>query len=270
MKIAEIILAEISKSHRHNFHNRMVYFSLLIWPALLFVTAYYSFKPFNLESSSPVFDHIQTDSLILFLLTGYLGYIFFWSLVQSAWQMAHERQSGTLEIVFLSPVSRYTLMFGRAAGNLIEAVWMFTAFAVIAMASVAGIESIAWWNVPIAFFILAFSAIIWGGFLNIVFLFSRDAGILFTVLEEPMQFFSGVRIPVLALPLWGKTIAYMFPLTYVLDIMRELLLEGASVVQLGTSLGLLGVVLLVLCSASFFILRRAEQHARTTGNMVLF
>ncbi|MEI2356322.1 ABC transporter permease [Mesobacillus zeae] len=265
-----ILWAEAVKSHQHNFHNKLVYFSLLIWPALLFVTSYYSFKPFNLSATGPLSAYIETDQIILFLLTGYLAYIFFWSLVQSAWNMSYERQAGTLELIFLTPVSRITVMYARAAGNLFEAVWLFTLFTLLVLLTTGQADHIHWANVPIALLFLSISAIVWGGFLNIVFLFSRDAGILFTIFEEPMQFFSGVRIPVLAFPVWGKVIAFFFPLTYVLDIFRKLILDGAGLLQLIDQFLMLAGVLAILFTVSVLLLKKAEHHAKETGNMVLF
>ncbi|WP_400244390.1 ABC transporter permease [Niallia sp. JL1B1071] len=270
MKLFTILQAEFVKSHKHNFHNKLIYFSLLLWPALLFVTSYYSFKPFNLTDTSPLSAYMNVDQITMFLLTGYLGYIFFWSLVQSAWNMSYERQAGTLELIFLTPANRLTIMFARAAGNLLEAVWLFTVFILLVLVVTGKGAEIHWGYLPLALLLLSVSAIVWGAFLNIVFLFSRDAGILFTIFEEPMQFFSGVRIPVLAFPIWGKAIAYLFPLTYVLDIFRDLVLNGKSFEQMIGQYLLLCTIILLLCISSVFLLKKAETHAKKTGNMVLY
>ncbi|WLD94659.1 ABC transporter permease [Alkalihalobacillus sp. AL-G] len=262
--------AEMVKSHQHNFHSKMIYFSLLIWPVLLFLTSYYSLKPFNLEATSPIAEFVDPDSIMLFLLTGFLGYIFFWSLVQSAWQTSYERQTGTLELIFLTPVSRLAFVYGRSAGNLFEAAWLFTVFSVLLLVALGGPQSIIWSALPIAFLILIISAVVWGGFLNVVFLFSRDASILFTILEEPMQFFAGVRLPVAAFPIWGKVIAVVFPLTFVLDIFRGLVIKGQHLSQLSTSLFILAGILIGLIFLTTLLMKLAEKHAKQSGNMVLF
>lgn len=270
MNILGILWAEVRKSHRNNFNNRFVYFSLFIWPVILFVNAYYAFKPFNLQPGSPLTRFIPAGRLALFLMTGYLGYIFFWSLVQSAWQMAYERQQGTLELIFLTPVSRFLLMFGRSAANLIEAVWLFSVFALLTILYLGGLHVADWRLIPFALFLLILSAVIWGGFLNTIFLFSRDAGILYTLFEAPMEFFSGVRMPVPAFPIWAKGIACLFPLTYVLHIFRGILMEGKTLQELGGPLLWLCGILSALLAASFVLVRKAEQHAKETGNMTLF
>ncbi|SHN84863.1 hypothetical protein SAMN02745215_04296 [Desulfitobacterium chlororespirans DSM 11544] len=135
---------------------------------------------------------------------------------------------------------------------------------------VGGVHLAGWWSVPLGLLILAVSAVIWGGFLNVIFLFSRDSGFLYTILDEPMLIFSGVRIPVAALPYWGKLIALVFPLTYVLEILRNLVIEGYGFTQILPSLGGLLAVLAVLCLLSSRLVILAEKHALRTGNLNLF
>ncbi|WP_186579406.1 ABC transporter permease [Aquibacillus kalidii] len=262
--------AEMVKSHQHNFHSKMIYLSLFFWPVLLFITSYFALKPFDLGSTSPIAEFFDPDDLMLFLLTGYLGYIFFWSLVQSAWQTSYERQTGTLELIFLTPVSRLAFVYGRAAGNLFEAVWLFSVFTVLMLVIVGGMQSIVWSALPLAFVILIVSAVIWGGFLNVVFLFSRDASFLFTILEEPMEFFAGIRLPVAAFPVWGKVIAYIFPLTFVLEMIRGLVVEGKSFTELLSPFAWLVGILSLLFLLTIILLNKAEKNAKETGNMVLF
>lgn len=268
--LIQLFWAEIKKEHRNMFHSKLVYFSLLIWPVIGFITAYYSFKPFSLDENSPITRFVQPDHLALFLLTGYLAYLFFWSLVQSAWQMGYERQSGTLEMIFLTPVHRLALIYSRAFSSLLESVWLFFIFVVMTLFFVKGIEVSGWWSAPFAFLILLLSAVIWGGFLNSIFLFSRDAGFLYTILDEPMLIFAGVRIPPLAFPLWAKVISFSFPLTYTLHVLRQLLMDGATFVEILPSLAILFNVLLLLILISAFIIKKAEKHMKKTGNMVLF
>ncbi|MGQ7280605.1 ABC transporter permease [Brevibacillus thermoruber] len=265
-----LLWAEIKKEHRHSFHSSLVYFSLLIWPVVMFVTAYYSFAPFRMGADSPLARFVAPGQLPLFLLTGYLGYIFFWCLVQSAWQMSFERQAGTMEMIFISPVNRLAFVYGRSLSALVEGVWLFFCFTLLAMAFVGGFHVSGWWAVPLAFLILLVSAVVWGGFLSVLFLFSRDAGFLYTVLDEPMLIFSGVRLPPLAFPFWAKLISLCFPLTYALHMVRALLMEGAELGDLWQELGLLAGVLVLLVTASVFLLKRAERHMKRTGSMVLY
>ncbi|MCK9906953.1 hypothetical protein MXD63_44050, partial [Frankia sp. Cpl3] len=93
---------------------------------------------------------------------------------------------------------------------------------------------------------------------------------LYTVLDEPMLIFSGVRLPPLAFPFWAKLISLCFPLTYALQIFRKLLAEQATLVQIAPQLAILAGVLLLLVLFSAFLLKRAERHMKRTGSMVLY
>lgn len=265
-----VLWAEAKKGHRLNFHSTLIYFSLLIWPAVMFVSAYYSYRPFNLGAESPLPRFFPPEEIGIFLLSGYLGYIFFWSLVQSAWQLSFERQSGTLELIFLTPVSRLGFIYGRAAADLGEGVWLFFTFSILAAFFMGGGQAIAWWSVLLALVILTLAAVIWGGFLNTVFLFSRDSGFLYTILDEPMVIFSGVKVPIEALPFWAKAISYIFPLTYVLRILRGIILTGASTQALLLFFVQLVLVLALMVVLTYWLLQKAEAHAKREGNMVLF
>ncbi|EST51570.1 multidrug ABC transporter permease [Brevibacillus panacihumi W25] len=169
------IIAEFKKEHRNMFQSNLIYFSLLFWPILKFLIAFYSFKPFFTGKNSPIERFMDSGSLTLFLLTGYLCYTFFWCLVQSAWRMSYERQSGTLEMIFITPVNRLAFIYGRSLSSLIEGIWLYFTFIVIVMFLVEGIQINGWLSIPLAFIILLVSAVVWGGFLTIAFLFSRDA-----------------------------------------------------------------------------------------------
>lgn len=264
-----VLWAEAKKGHRLNFHNPLIYFSLFIWPAIMFVSAYYSFKPFNLQQGSPLQRFLDPADIGLFLLTGYLAYIFFWSLVQSAWLVSFERYSGTLELIFLSPVSRLGFIYGRAAADLVEGVWLFFVFSMLVTILIGGFHA-SWWGILVALTLLTVSSVIWGGLLNVIFLFSRDASFLYTILDEPMSIFSGVKIPVGALPLWGKAIAHAFPLTYVLQIFRDLVMGRPAFSAILPSLAGLFAILSFMVLFTIWLVRKAEEQARRTGSLNLF
>jgi len=266
--IWRIIQAEIMKQHRNTFHSRYMYFALLIWPIVIFINAYYDFKPFNLsDSMSEYFTSIE--SMVTFLITGFLAYNSFGALVQSAWLMSFERRNGTLEMVFLSPANRMAIIYGRALGALFQNIWMFLIFAVFVTVYVNGIPLVNLLYLPLVFLILILSAMIWGGLMNVIFMFSRDAGILFNVFDEPMALFSGVRVPAAVFPLWAKVISVIFPLTHTLVIVRSLLIRGSLIGSL-PSIGYLIAVSIIMIALTRFMLHKAEKHGRETGNFSFY
>lgn len=107
-------------------------------------------------------------------------------------------------------------------------------------------------------------------FLNSMFLFSRDSGFLFTILEEPMEIFSGVKVPTMVFSFWAKLLSFIFPLTYALDAMRKVFLNGESLYEVRGFIGISIFIIILLFAIIETCLIQGEKHAKITGNMTLF
>lgn len=259
-----VVKAEIIKQQKHDYHSAFVYLSLLIWPILGFWEIYYTYKPFELTGYMGM---SEGRELLAFLGTGFMAYTCFWSMVQNAWSMANqERMGGTLEIAFLSPANRLAMCYGRALGALIQEVWMFCCFCVFILIYTEALSLDNFIMIPLIFLILIVSSTIWGGMLNTVFLFSRDASIIMDLFDTPMTLFSGSRIPVGCFPQWAKIISLLFPLTYCISIIRFVLgiQEGEGWI---VDLTGLTICLSAMISITFIIVRRVEQYNRVTGEL---
>lgn len=257
-----VLFAEIKKQHRNWFHSKFTYFSLLIWPILIFLNAYYTYKPFRFELVSSINVFSSKERLIVFLITGFMGYNCFWTMVQSAWQMGFERQNGTLEIVFMTPSNKLVLMYGRALGAIVENIWMFSVFSAVVLLTS---KLFLWdfiWKFPIIFIVLIVTSTIWGGLMNIIFLFSRDSTFLFSLLDEPMSLFSGVRIPINIFPIWVRIISSIFPLTHSLYMIRSILFCGNFDVESFKMAGMINGAIIII---SVYLLNRAEIFSRKNG-----
>ncbi len=267
-KFLIVMKAEITKKQQHDYHSVYVYFSLLIWPILGFFEVYYAYKPFELTDYMGIEDG---KTLLAFLRTGFMAYTCFWSMVQNAWSMANqERRGGTLEIAFLTPASRLAMSYGRALGALIQEVWMFVCFCGFLLMYT---KTIRWDNLfllPAVLLLLIISSTVWGGMLNAVFLFSRDASIVMDVFDMPMTLFSGTRVPVDSFPCWAKIVSMVFPLTYCINIIRFALhIQKSSRGWRAEILGLL-ICLGVMTAVTVFLIGRAERHNRETGELQFY
>ncbi|MBO8164925.1 MAG: ABC transporter permease [Brevibacillus sp.] len=264
----QIIKAEVIKQHRTTFHSTATYFSLLIWPVVIFFNAYFSYKPFQMTKSR--WPGLETpESIILFLIIGYIAFLSFWTLVQSAAMMQVERQDGTLETIFLSPGNRIAIIYGRVLGALFENMWMFFSFSLLMVISIKGFPLHNLIYVPLCFLILLVSAVAWGGLMNAIFLFSRDASIIFSICYEPMNLLAGVRVPTVVFPIWAKIISVIFPLTHALVLVRNLLMKG----ELGSVLpeiSWLLATIIAMVVLTIWIIKKAEQNARKQGNLLFY
>jgi ABC-2 type transport system permease protein len=195
---------------------------------------------------------------------------FFRSLVQSAWRFSFERYNGTLELIYLSPSNRVAVLLGNAVSSVFESVILivvFTAAILVIKSNVLYVQIIP---CLVVFLLVTGMAVVWGIFLNSLFLFSRDSGFLYTILEEPMEIFSGVKVPTMLFPLWAKGIAAVFPLTYAIEAVRRVMLLGSSLYDIRGFLFIGSIIIVILILAILFILKLVERHIRSTGNMALF
>jgi ABC-2 type transport system permease protein len=267
-KFLQVVRAEMIKQHKNYFHSKMIYVSLFIWPIISFISSYYSFKPFNLEKMP--LPYLSQENLIIFILLGYICMNFFRSLVQSAWFFSFERQYGTLELIYLSPTNRLAVILGNAISSVLESVWVMVVFSGCMFILKHKYLNVNFLAAFLVICLMMVMAVMWGMLLNALFLFSRDTGFLFTVLEEPMEIFSGVKVPTMVFPLWAKMISFMFPLTYAVEAMRRVFLNREGIHEIQGFIQISGLLIMIMTILTHVCLILGERHAKKTGNMALF
>ncbi|MCE3201389.1 ABC transporter permease [Paenibacillus sonchi] len=262
-------LAELSKQHRNRSRGKVVFFSLLLWPALGFLTSYFTMKPYRSGAGSVLSRIIPDERIPLFLLSGYLVFQLFWTVVEAAWLFELERKGGTVEAVFLTPAPKMAFLYGRSLYSLFHGIWMFAVFSLLTFLFVSDASTVNWIALISALLLIMAAAVIWGALLCAVSLFSRESSFLYYIFQTPMELFGGVRIPPSVFPVWATGLSALFPVTYSLILVR-----GALYGHIGTGwwraffILLAGSITLVFCTR--YVLYRAEKHARKKGNWTLF
>jgi ABC-2 type transport system permease protein len=268
----KILRAEALKQHRQIFGSKLVIFSMLVWPVLKLAETYYMLHPLAATPGIAERWPLAADPqrLLAFLATGALGFTFFFSLVQSAWHFSIERQTGTLELLFLSPANRLAVVIANGFGALVQNAWLFVCF-LVAMFTLLDVVDVAHPGMyAVVFLAMLLPAIAWGAFLNSLLIFSRDSAFLYTLLDDPMWFASGVRLPTFALPGLVRAFGAVLPLTGSLAVVRGALLDGQGIGDLaGELLGLTALSGLLLLAA-VVALRVGEAKAQRTGQLRLF
>ena len=264
----KVLWAEAVEQHRNYFNNWMIYISLFVWPLLSFLSAYYSYSSFNVDGT--LISYINGNNILVFLMLGYMAMSFFRSVVQSAWNFSRERQSGTLEYIYLSTANRLAVLMGNALSSVFESSIVMLNFGLLIVFSNRASINVNTISLVVVIFIFIIMALLWWVFLNACFLYSRDTDFLFTILEEPMEIFSGVKVPIVIFPVWAKIISFIFPLTYALEAIRQVMLNGASLQAVSTILFVCLGIIMVLLFATLITIVVVEKHMRKTGNVVLF
>ena len=123
---------------------------------------------------------------------------------------------------------------------------------------------------PFIFLLLLLSSTIWGGMLNSIFMFSRDASIIMDIFDTPMTLFSGSRIPRNCFPFWAKMISLVFPLTYCINIIRFVLNIGGKGKQWILNIAGLLVCMCIMVAVTVVLTYQVERHNRETGELQLY
>ena len=182
--------------------------------------------------------------------------------------LVEARDSGTLEPLLVTQVSLPVILAGSAfypfaATTLRIAVYLGWAAALFDFPLRA-----ANWAAVVAVLIatlLAFSGL---GVLSAAYLLLFKRG-------NPAKWFilgvssiaGGMLFPVSILPPWLQIVARLNPVTYALDAMRGALLEGASVLSIGSSLLLLLVFGAALLPTSMVVFSWVLRRTKVTGTL---
>ena len=207
------------------------------------------------------------------LLTLVIGTIF-WSYLSIVFEfiaeaVQWERWEGTLEYTFMAPVRRYTQLLGAAAYAVIFGLvhtlfvllvlWLFFSldlsnanFATAAAFTLLGTVSFA--GIGIAASILPLMYV------------ERGAQMVF-VIQSVLLLVSGVYYETDVLPGWMQAVSAFSPATYVLDGVRQGLIDGVGMGDLLHDVWPLVLMGAVLIPGGLWAFGVAERYAKRTGKL---
>ena len=208
--------------------------------------------------------------LILALMIGatfwnYLSVVFSVIAEQISW----ERWEGTLEYTMMAPVRRVSQLLGS---TLFAIMWglIHTAVVLTALVLFFGID------LSHADFVSA-GALMLVGSLSIIGIGMMAAALpllwvergdqMVFVLQSLLLLISGVYYSVTILPSWMQVVAAFSPATYILDGVRQALIDGAPISSMGGHLLALAVMAVVFIPLGVWVFGWAERYAKRTGKL---
>ena len=163
--------------------------------------------------------------------------------------IAGERETGELARLFMTPTSVATVIGGKIAAKLL--IELVRALILIFMAIILFNVSIKG-GIPQTFVVLVIGALCFVGFgimLSARTSTQEDYAQIVLPFSMPMMFVSGVFYPLETMPWILQKIAYVFPLTYLNDAMRGIMLKGLTLADVW-----LDLVVLLAFTLLFFII----------------
>ncbi|MFH1582762.1 MAG: ABC transporter permease [Candidatus Falkowbacteria bacterium] len=172
----------------------------------------------------------------------------FFSTVSTVW----DREFGFLKEILVAPVSRTSIVVGKILGAVTVA--STQALLLLILAPFMGIELHVFIVAKLFLFMILLAFAISGMGLLIASLMktTESFGIIMQVLIFPMFFLSGAFFPLTNVPLWMTVLSRFNPLTYGVDGMRQIILNGIPS-ELAQKLFLYPVEINVLVLAAFSI-----------------
>jgi ABC-2 type transport system permease protein len=199
---------------------------------------------FNPDSRSPNFFLPGLTAILLLNVTTFL----------TAFAIVREKERGTLEQLFVTPVKPFGLLLGKLLPyffvGFFELCLILSAMRFIFSVPIHGsVILLAFLSMPYIFVSLSLGILIsskaqnQGQAMQLAFL---------TIL--PSIFFSGYIFPRETMPWFFHTLSYFVPATYFIDITRGIILRGASFQHLWTdaaALFVMGTLLLIVAARRF-------------------
>lgn len=221
----------------------------------------------GVEASGGTLDVNRQTTILLIgaVIWAYLGIIFEILTETVAW----ERWEGTIEYTFMAPLSRIVHLGGMGvfavAYGVLRAGLLFGAIALFFDLEMPQANYVS------ALVVLAVASISFigiGMMTAVLPLISPEKGTQLGFIAQGMLLVvSGVYYSVEILPDFMQAIAVISPATYALEGIREAILEGASVGDLGAELWALVVIGVVSVPLGLATFKRGETYAKRHGKL---
>lgn len=199
--------------------------------------------------------------------------IAFW--VNVLWNMSAqfywEKETGTLEAYFVAPISRMAILLGMALGGIVNttlrAVAIFAAGVFLFHVPLVLAEP---WTAALLFLLTIIALYALGMlFASLFMLYGREAWHTASLLQEPVYFLSGSYFPTRFLPFVVQLVASFIPLTFGLDAMRRVIIQGEGLVNIWVDVLALIAFILVLMPLARFALKFMENLGKKEGRLTL-
>jgi ABC-2 type transport system permease protein len=160
-------------------------------------------------------------NFLTFVFTGVLAQTLFQSTAQGVISLIEDRENDFSQEIFVSPVSRYSIVFGKILGESLVALPQGAAILIFGLLIGVSVTP----SQLLGLLIVGLVICLFGGAFGIVMLSSlnsrRAAQEIFPFILFPQFFTAGVFAPIKVLPPYLEILSRISPLRYAVDLMRN-------------------------------------------------
>ena len=246
---------------------------LIFWPVLLpasFVLMGQAFSGSDARSIAAFAERSGTAEVAGFVFVGFAMYMWLSTILWGpGTALRTEQMRGSLEAVFLTPTSRLVALFGPPAAALPTLVITFVVMGT-AMWLIFGValplDGVLRALVVVVFALPALYAI--GALFAAGVLRFGEISPVVQLVRGLLVLLCGITFPVLMLPGWAQTVAWLLPPTYIVQDIRAVLLRGLGLGDIAGDIAItvaLSAVLAVFAIATFRVLERSARRNGMLG-----
>jgi ABC-2 type transport system permease protein len=243
---------------------------LMFWPVLLpasYVLMGQAFSGSDPRSIAAFAERSGTAQVAGFVFVGFAMYMWLSTILWGpGTALRTEQMRGSLEAVFLTPTSRLVALFGPPAAALPTLVITFVVMGV-AMWLIFGValplDGVLRSLVVVAFALPSLYAI--GSLFAAGVLRFGEIGPIVQLIRGLFVLTCGITFPVLMLPGWAQTVAWVLPPTYIVQDIRAVLLRGLGLGDIALDLAITVGLSALLAAFAIVTFRFLERSARRDG-----
>lgn len=205
-------------------------------------------------------------NFLVFTFTGVLAQTLFQSTTMGIISLLDDRENDFSQEIFVSPISRYSIVFGKIFGETLVA--LPQAVGILAFGLVIGIPINP--GQALGLLLTGFVIALYGGAFGIVMLgvlnTRRAAEQIFPFVMLPQYFTAGIFAPIKVLPLPLDILSHLSPMRYAVDVVRGFFYGGSPEFDLTVlnsplfNLLIIGLSFLVFMVIGTIMFVRAERN----------
>jgi len=236
--------------------NPILLFFSLFQPIIFLLLFTQLFSKF---SSLPGFlQATGASSYLEFATAGILLQNAFGSALQSGTSIVLDLDTGYLQKMLVTPVSRYAILLGRLTSDAFRVV--VQSGIILLLAYVLGATvSTGIVGILLMLFTIAFFGLAWSGISLAIGLKTRSAETVFAIggfLTFPLLFMSTALTPKLLMPDWISNVSNFNPISYTVDAARALMITGYDWSTVLKAFGVIGLIAAVTLGATLYQFRK--------------
>jgi ABC-2 type transport system permease protein len=194
---------------------------------------------------------------LAYMFPGIVGMSVLFTSLFGAMSIVWDREFGFLREVLVSPVPRWAIVAGKAAGGMTVAAAQGTLLLLLAPAAGVRLGPLAFLSMLGVLALISLALVGLGILIASRMESMQGFQVVMNFLVMPMFFLSGALYPIRGMPAWLAALMHADPLTYGIDALRHIVYGSSRLAALLTQFSL-GLDLAVTTAAAFLLLLLAS------------